>query len=317
MIKEHTQSYFVLDDVKKIHHPREKKVSIPANIVRLQAVYRNNSYLERIWIAPSVQVIDSSCFESCINLKEFKFAPQSMMTKIPSRCFAHCEKLEQLVLPESIVTIESESFLNCKSLSILDIPKSVVEIAKDAFDGWDDTQTIILHSPFELNLACRAQIILDHPQVISSDDKKLKEESNGLLKKYAVECKCGHVGRGYYMSITFPVEANSKKEAARIARMIPRVKHHHKYAILKVSLISNLEYHRLRETNHQDRYLTVKSSYELKPYRHEIKARRIQEQQKPVRKTETITNKEIYKQKEKIRKPKKYFKQHREKQTTL
>ena len=286
-------------------------------MVRLQAVYQNNPYLERIWIAPSVQVIDPACFESCSQLQEFKFSPQCMITKIPSRCFAQCEKLEQLVLPESVVTIESESFLNCTSLMILDIPKSVVEIAKDAFNGWKDNQTIILHSPFELSEACQAQIIMDVPLLVSSEDKKSQSKENELRKKYAVECKCGHVGRGYYMSITFPIEATSKKEAAQIARHIPRVKHHQKHAILKVSLISNLEYTRLKETNHQDRYLSVRSSYELKDYRHEINQRRIPEQPKPIRKTEAISNKEIFKQKEKVRKQKKFFNQHHEKQTTL
>ena len=49
---------------------------------------------------------------------------------------------------------------------------------------------------------------------------------------FLVLCKCGHVGRRFYMPICFPIEANDRKEAAAIARQIPRVKHDHKDAIL-------------------------------------------------------------------------------------
>lgn len=49
---------------------------------------------------------------------------------------------------------------------------------------------------------------------------------------YLVLTKCGHVSRRFYMPIWFPVEAENGKEAARIARSIPRCKHDHKDAIL-------------------------------------------------------------------------------------
>ena len=47
-------------------------------------------------------------------------------------------------------------------------------------------------------------------------------------KFYAVVTKCGHVGNGKYREVTFPINADSGKEAAEIARWIPRVKHHKK-----------------------------------------------------------------------------------------
>ena len=52
------------------------------------------------------------------------------------------------------------------------------------------------------------------------------------MKLFEVEAKCGHVGRKYFTLKVFPVKANSRKEAAAIVRNIPRVKHHHKDAIL-------------------------------------------------------------------------------------
>ena len=63
-----------------------------------------------------------------------------------------------------------------------------------------------------------------------------------MLKYYAVTCKCGHVGKHTYMPITFPIKASDGKEAARVARTFPRVKHDKKDAILDVREIDYEEY---------------------------------------------------------------------------
>ncbi len=75
------------------------------------------------------------------------------------------------------------------------------------------------------------------------------------LEMYEVVCKCGHVGRSHYVKISFPVKAQSGKEAARIARSLPRVKHNHKDAILDVCRIDQNRYVELMERNNQDPYL--------------------------------------------------------------
>ncbi|MDE7430514.1 MAG: hypothetical protein K2N34_01120 [Lachnospiraceae bacterium] len=81
---------------------------------------------------------------------------------------------------------------------------------------------------------------------------------------YSVTAKCGHVGKGYYIPIDFSVKANSKTEAAKIVRSFPRVKHHHKDAILFCREISELEYNELRNKNRKDSYLLCHSSTEQK-----------------------------------------------------
>ncbi len=82
------------------------------------------------------------------------------------------------------------------------------------------------------------------------------------MNMYKVVCKCGHVGRGNYVKIAFPVVAESKKEAAVIGRMIPRVKHHHKDAILSVVEITKEEYLMLEDMNKNDPYLKCKNIQE-------------------------------------------------------
>lgn len=72
---------------------------------------------------------------------------------------------------------------------------------------------------------------------------------------FAVVCKCGHVGRNNYILITFPVIAANRKEAARIARNIPRCKHHQKDCIREVTEISYEEFLKIEHENDRDPYL--------------------------------------------------------------
>ncbi len=85
-------------------------------------------------------------------------------------------------------------------------------------------------------------------------------------KFYAVVTKCGHVGRNNYREVTFPINAKSGKEAAEIARWLPRVKHHKKDAIVRVFEIDYEKYKVLIEINHNDLYLNCKNIQEQNMY---------------------------------------------------
>jgi hypothetical protein len=84
------------------------------------------------------------------------------------------------------------------------------------------------------------------------------------IKYYNVTAKCGHVGRENYIPISFPVKANSAKEASKRVRDFPRVKHDHKDAIISCVEINEEEYNSLLELNNNDAYLTCKSKREQK-----------------------------------------------------
>ena len=127
------------------------------------------------------------------------------------------------------------------------------------------------------------------------------------MKCYEVVCKCGHVGRQHYIPIAFPVSANSKKEAAVIARNIPRVKHHHKDAILEVNEITYEEYEILVERNKNDEYLQCHNIQEQNQLN--LSERLLED---PHYQTEAliaiVENKiKVYK-KQKVKNPKKFFK---------
>ena len=81
---------------------------------------------------------------------------------------------------------------------------------------------------------------------------------------YEVIAKCGHVGKRYYVPIKFQVCASSGKEAAKVVRQFPRVKHNHKDAILSVKKIDYKTYLEIESLNSQDLYLQCRSRSEQK-----------------------------------------------------
>jgi len=84
------------------------------------------------------------------------------------------------------------------------------------------------------------------------------------MKFYLVTAKCGHVGKASYMPIIFPIKAENGREAAKIARTYPRVKHNHWDAILDCQLVDEETYKKQIILNSDDPYLKASSKQEQK-----------------------------------------------------
>lgn len=125
--------------------------------------------------------------------------------------------------------------------------------------------------------------------------------------KYEVKCKCGHVGRKNYIVIAFPIIANDGKEAALIARYIPRVKHNHKDAILSVREINDEEYESLVESNENDKYLQCKNKQEQNLLNLSNRVNR-EDYFKDCYEDEEVEGKHLFFGKIKVRNAKKFFK---------
>ena len=78
-------------------------------------------------------------------------------------------------------------------------------------------------------------------------------------KYFEVIAKCGHVGKRFYNPVKFAIKAQSGKEAAKIVRRFPRVKHDHKDAILSVRIIDYKTFLEIIDNNSKDEYLKCKS----------------------------------------------------------
>ena len=79
---------------------------------------------------------------------------------------------------------------------------------------------------------------------------------------YIVMAKCGHVGRGKYCVKPIPLKASSKKDAAKKARNVPRVKHDWKDAIESVTEITEEEFNMAMAEHHNDPFFTSKNIQE-------------------------------------------------------
>lgn len=90
------------------------------------------------------------------------------------------------------------------------------------------------------------------------------------MKYFMVTAKCGHVGKNNYYKGTLFFKANNGKEAARLARECPRVKHDQKDAILSVTEINSIIFEAGRELNHKIHYYTCETVQEQRMYMAEI-----------------------------------------------
>lgn len=93
-----------------------------------------------------------------------------------------------------------------------------------------------------------------------------KDVNKAARRFYAVVAKCGHVGRHFYAEKTFAVQAENGREAAKIVRTFPRVKHHHKDAIISVEKISQERYDEITRQNFADPYFRCKCVQDQRSY---------------------------------------------------
>lgn len=82
------------------------------------------------------------------------------------------------------------------------------------------------------------------------------------MRFYKVEAKCGHVGKDYYFPGELYITAENGREAAAVARRMPRVKHDHKDAILSVSEIDADSYILGKESSMSNPYWLCKNIQE-------------------------------------------------------
>ena len=125
------------------------------------------------------------------------------------------------------------------------------------------------------------------------------------MKLFEVKTKCGHVGRKYYALKSFAVKAENGREAAEIARSIPRVKHDHKDAIVDVQEVNYFRYAEIIELNKLDPYFKCHNVQEQRSYSDpDI----YPEAECTVKVKMTDVRKQVFKGKTIIRKPRKYIK---------
>lgn len=81
---------------------------------------------------------------------------------------------------------------------------------------------------------------------------------------YFVIAKCGHVGKGKYIDVVFPIMAETKKEASQMVLLKPKVKKQLSNAISSVFEVSKEEFDKQININKEDIYIHSHCKQEIK-----------------------------------------------------
>ncbi len=86
------------------------------------------------------------------------------------------------------------------------------------------------------------------------------------MRYYLVTAKCGHVGKGKYFEVDFPIKAETKSEAAQYCLTKPKVKKHLDNAISYVVEITYDEYIEKTIEHKNDSFVKAHTKKEIAEY---------------------------------------------------
>lgn len=121
--------------------PNLTQVSLPSTLVRIGAYAFQNTGFKQIDLPSSVKYIDGSAFNDSA-LETVDMSGLSDVT-LGVACFANCDNLREIKLPNDLKTIPQSMASGCYNLTHIDIPISVTEIKNLAFSSCGLTELVI------------------------------------------------------------------------------------------------------------------------------------------------------------------------------
>ncbi len=141
-----------------------KKVTLRDGVTRIGAYAFNNcSLITELVIPDTVTELGSNAFTGCrvenlttpdlaiVNRHFSQTYLKSVVVKggdtVPMQIFYDYDKLESIILPETITSIEAYAFYGCSSLKSITIPANVTSIQANAFTGCTSLVSAIFENP--------------------------------------------------------------------------------------------------------------------------------------------------------------------------
>ncbi|MBQ6302046.1 MAG: leucine-rich repeat protein [Bacteroidales bacterium] len=142
-----------------------RDIRIPSKVERIESYAFASTALERITIPSNVLKVGKHAFSSCSKLQSANI--MGAISTIEEGVFMHCSRLTEVILPESVTSIENQAFFGsaiesillpnqlnsigkqsfaaCAYLSHLSIPENVGLIGEEAFASSTGLKSIILN----------------------------------------------------------------------------------------------------------------------------------------------------------------------------
>ena len=105
--------------------------------------FRECTGLTSVFIPSGVSSISEGTFRGCTSLASVDLP---YLFEIGDYAFYHCNSLNDLVIPNSVVSIGTYAFESCSSLTSVTIPSSVNTIGQNAFDACPQMTSVTINS---------------------------------------------------------------------------------------------------------------------------------------------------------------------------
>lgn len=145
-------SVTTINDHAFAHTKSLKMVVMSDNVLILKDGCFYQSSIKSINLSAKLQTIEKTCFESCVNLEEIhmpntltslgintflnsglkRVTISSGLKAIASQCFKNT-KLENIVIPSGVTSIDDSAFATCYELKSVSLPNTLTTIASNAF----------------------------------------------------------------------------------------------------------------------------------------------------------------------------------------
>lgn len=115
-----------------------KSIVIPKTITELQRhIFLNCDSLVSVTFAKgsTLRQVGKSCFQGCKHLKSVSF-PSLFDGKIPDFCFAYCDSIEKIEVPNGITSLGNSAFNSCFKLDSIKISDSFEGDIPEYSFGW-------------------------------------------------------------------------------------------------------------------------------------------------------------------------------------
>lgn len=81
-------------------------------------------------------------FRDCINLKNISF--EEGITSIPKKLFYRCTGIENINIPDTVITIDDRAFKECTSLKNIQLSNNLTTIGQETFNGCTSLEKVVI-----------------------------------------------------------------------------------------------------------------------------------------------------------------------------